>query len=388
MNGLQLKMNIHPFCDKFGLVTVALRVQDLLNYTTIDPVVQRKLNNLQRRKIAKYLQERELDHVFFGPVTLSLREINQLTKHQDELYLRYGSKLSVIDGQHRLSALSYVNEQMQKEVRKHEKQLAVLKLKAKKQANEALYSEEIIQTEGLINQLEKRRLELMNTQLAVQIYIGLNEEEEQQLFGDINSKVQLVSKELGHSFDSIDPLNIVIQQIAEHNALLKLAGVELRNNLTSFNKNFTCFSWLYAIAGMLFSGKLQVSYELQRKIRHEPHVYTEILHQFFNSLIPLLPEQPGLSIYTSANRTMQESLALYANKFLFHGEIYNENWMECFRVLEGFDWTHDNEELTYMFGKLDNGKMNLIHEKSLKKHTKLVEFFLEGTEFARVDSSA
>ena len=57
----------------------------------------------------------------------------------------------------------------------------------------------------LIN-LREDVLDLMETQLAVQIYIGLTEEEEQQLFGDINSKVQLVSKELGHSFDSIDPL--------------------------------------------------------------------------------------------------------------------------------------------------------------------------------------
>jgi hypothetical protein len=388
MEGLSLKMNIYPFCDRFGLVTVAVRVLDLLNYTAIDPMVQRKMNHVQRRKIANYLQERELDQVFFGPVTLSLREINQLAKNDQELYVRHGSKLSIIDGQHRISALGYVNETMQKEVRKHEKQLTSLKIKWRKSGQDESLTEEIEQMQGLIQQIEKRRLELMNTQLAVQIYIGLTELEEQQLFGDINAKVQLVSKELGHSFDSIDPLNIVIQQVAEHHILLKNAGVELRNNLTSFNKNYTCLSWLYSVAVMLFSGKLQVSYELQRKVRNESSVYVEILHQFFNTILPMMPEQPGLSQYSSANRTMQEGIALYASRFIFPNEQYNEFWTDHLSVLEGFDWTHENEELAYVFGRLDNGKINLIHEKSLKKHVKLVEFFLEGMDEASVDTPA
>lgn len=64
MDGLCLRMTIHPFCERFGLATVALKVQDLLNYTMIDAIVQRKLSKMQRRKISNYLQERELDQVF------------------------------------------------------------------------------------------------------------------------------------------------------------------------------------------------------------------------------------------------------------------------------------------------------------------------------------
>jgi len=380
MDGLCLQMKIYPFCEKFGLATVALRVQELLNYTMIDPMVQRKLSLMQRRKISNYLQERELDHVFFGPVTLSLREVNQLTKLEQGLVLRHGSKLSVLDGQHRIVALGFVNDQLQKEVRRHEKKLAALKLKQRKTPLDAGIAQEVEELEGTISQLERRRLDLLETQLAVQIYIGLSEEEEQQLFGDINSKVQLVSKELGHSFDSIDPLNLVIQQVVDHNVYLKAAGVERRSNLTSFNRNFTCFSWLYTLATMLFSGRMQPSYELQRKIRQEPSTYVEILHQFFNTLLPLMPEQPGLAQYTSANRVIQESIALYANRFLFQNGAYNEGWTSCLDLLDGFDWSHDNEELIYVFGKLDNGKINLIHEKSLKKHVKLVQLFLEGTD--------
>jgi hypothetical protein len=388
MDGLCLNMTIHPFCDRFGLATVALKVQDLLNYTMIDPMVQRKLSNMQRRKISNYLQERELDHVFFGPVTLSLRDVSRLAKEKNDLYLRHGSKLSILDGQHRILALGYVNEQMQKEVRRYEKNLAALKVKQRKLPDHSDLATELEQAEGLVNQMERRRLDLMETQLAVQIYIGLSEEEEQQLFGDINSKVQLVSKELGHSFDSIDPLNIVIQQVVDHNVYLKGAGVEQRNNLTAFNRNFSCFSWLYSIATMLFSGKMQPSYELQRKIRQDPSTYVEILHQFFNKVLPYMPEQPGLAQYTSANRTMQESIALYANRFLFPNGVYNEEWISCLNILDGFDWTHENEELIYVFGSLDNGKINLIHEKSLKKHVKLVQFFLEGTEAAEDDEVA
>ncbi|MCS7458777.1 hypothetical protein N0M98_01380 [Paenibacillus doosanensis] len=377
MDGLCLNMTIHPFCEKFGLATVAIQVQDLLNYTTIDPMVQRKLSAGQRRKISNYLQERELDRVFFGPVTLSLREVSSLAKTEKGLYLRPGSKLSILDGQHRILALGYVNEQMLKEVRSHEKKAAALKIKQRRSPDNEELKQELEQMEGLVEQIERRRLELVESELAVQIYIGLSEEEEKQLFGDINSKVQLVSKELGHSFDSIDPLNLVIQQVVDHNVFLKAAGVERRANLTSYNKNFTSFSWLYSTATMLFTGKMQPSYEMVRKIRQDPSAYIEILHQFYSTLLPLMPEQPGLPQYSSASRAMQESIALYAHNHLFQDGKYTKNWTACLSIFEGFDWSHENEHLIDRFGILDNGKLNLIHEKSLRKHGKLVALFRE-----------
>lgn len=377
MDGLHLQMTIHPYCEKFGLATVALKVQDLLNYTVIDPLVQRKLSSMQRRKIANYLQERELEQVFFGPVTLSLRDVSSLAKDKEGLVLRHGSKLSILDGQHRILALGYVNERLQKEVRSYERKIAALKVKQRKHPDNREIAEELEQLEGLVEQIEARRLGLMEAELAVQIYIGMNEDEEKQLFGDINSKVQLVSKELGHSFDSTDPMNVIIQQVVDHNMFLKAAGVERRNNLTAFNKNFTCFSWLYSTASLLFSGKMQPSYELARKIRNDSSYYVEVLHQYFNTVLPLMPEQPGLPQYTSSNRVMQESIALYA--YEVHGSRggYKQNWTSCLHVLDGFDWSQDNETMVDLFGKMDNGKLNLIHEKSLRKHLKLVGLFKE-----------
>jgi hypothetical protein len=385
MDGLRLEMTIHPFCDKFGLATVALKVRDLLDYTTIDPMVQRKLSLMQRRKISNYLQERELDQVFFGPVTLSMRDIGALAQAEDmsaqqSFVLKRGSKLSVLDGQHRLLALGFVGEQMAREVRRNVRKVSVCKLKLRKEPEAEGLREELAELEALVEGLEARRLALMETELAVQIYIGLNEEEEKQLFGVINSKVQLVSKELGHSFDSVDPINLVIQQVADHHALLKEAGIEMRGSLTAFNRNFTCFSWLYSAATMLFSGRMQPSYELLRNVRKDMPFYVEVLHQFFSAVLPLMPEQPGLPQYTSATRVMQESIALYANQFLFRNGAYNEEWTNCLRILDGFDWSHRNEELFYIFGSQDNGKLNLIHEKSLRKHSKLLKFFLEGMD--------
>ncbi|TVY11860.1 DNA sulfur modification protein DndB [Paenibacillus cremeus] len=377
MDGLNLQMTIHPFCEKFGLATVPIQVQDLLNYTTIDPMVQRKLSNGQRRKIANYLQERELDRVFFGPVTLSLRDVSSLAKADNGLFLRPGSKLSILDGQHRILALGYVNEQIMKEARSVERKLAAAKIKHRKSPDDEEIKQELEQLIGQVEQLERRRLELMESELGVQIYIGLSEEEEKQLFGDINSKVQLVSKELGHSFDSIDPLNLVIQQVTDHNVFLKAAGVERRANLTAYNKNFTSFSWLYSTATMLFTGKMQPSYEMVRKIKQDPTTFVEILHQFYSTLLPLMPEQPGLPQFSSSARAMQESIALYAHRHLFTEGKYTKNWTSCLSIFEGFDWSHENEQLIERFGVLDNGKLNLIHEKSLRKHGKLVQFFQE-----------
>lgn len=375
MKGLCLDMTIYPFCERYGLATISLPVRDLVNYTMIDPMVQRKLSVGQRRKIANYLQERDLDKVFFGPITLSLRDVSQLARDGNSLYLRHGSKLSVLDGQHRILALDYVNEQLTKEVRRVERKLASLTIKHRREPDNRELAEEVENLTGLLEQLEKRRLDLMNSELSVQLYVGLGEEEEKQLFGDINSKVQLVSKELGHSFDSTDPLNLVIQQVVDHNVYLKAAGVERRNNLTAFNKNFTSLSWMYSTAVMLFSGRLQMSYELARRIKKSPSMYVEILHQFYNTLLPYMPEQPGLPIYSTSNRVMQESTALYAHGYLFRDGTYDEKGLACLSIFDGFDWSHQNEDLIRIFGSLDNGKLNLIHEKSLRKHMKLVAYF-------------
>lgn len=373
MDGLLLNMDIYPYCEKYGLSTVSIQVQDLLNYTMIDPMVQRKLSAGQRRKISTYLQERELDRIFFGPVTLSLRDVTLLSKEKNGLLLRHGSKLSILDGQHRILALGYVNEQLQKEGRRLEKKIAAMKVKRRKFPEENGLGEELEQLEKLLEQLEARRLDLLESEISVQLYIGLDEEEERQLFGDINSKVQLVSKELGHSFDSTDALNTVIQQVVDHNTYLKAAGVERRNNLTAYNKNFTCFSWLYTVASLLFNGTMQPSHELMRRIRSDMAMHVEILHQFFNATLPHMPEQPGLSLFVSSNRVVQESLALYAHSYLYKDGVYQTNWSKCLNVLENFDWSHDNKQLADIFGKLDNGKLNLIHEKSMRKHSKMVE---------------
>lgn len=90
-----------------------------------------------------------------------------------------------------------------------------------------------------------------------------------------------------------------------------------------------------------------------------------------------MPEQPGLPQYSSSARAMQESIALFAHRYLFTDGQYTKNWTTCLRIFEGFDWTQENELLIERFGLLDNGKLNLIHEKSLRKHGRLVQLFQE-----------
>lgn len=375
MAGLRLHMDIHPYCDKYGLATAAIKVQDLLNYTTIDPKVQRKLSAMQRKKIARYLQENDLEHIFFGPVTLSLKEVDQLTKNQSELTLKHGAKLSILDGQHRIMALEYVNDQLQKEVRKLEKELAKLTIEHRRNPADADVSEQLQSVEGTIIELEKRRLDLIETTLSVQIYIGLSEEQERQLFGDINSKIQLVNKELGQFYDNTDPLNNIIKQLAEHHVLLKAAGVEKRNSLTAFNKNFTSMTFLYSTASLLFSGEPKPSYELQRNIRKNRAFFQELLHQFYERLLPLMPKEPGLSKYSSSSRLMQESIALYTNQLMFIDGHFQENWTEGLHVFSEFDWTNENVELGNLLGRNDKGKLMLSYDRSFKKHEILVEYF-------------
>ena len=64
---------------------------------------------------------------------------------------------------------------------------------------------------------------------------------------------------------------------------------------------------------------------------------------------------------------MQESIALYMHDHLYQDGEYNEDWGEAFRIFAHFDWTHENKHLAALFGRLENGKINLSHEKSLRR---------------------
>lgn len=70
---------------------------------------------------------------------------------------------------------------------------------------------------------------------------------------------------------------------------------------------------------------------------------------------------------------MQESIALYMHDHLYQDGEYNEDWGEAFRIFAHFDWTHENKHLAALFGRLENGKINLSHEKSLRKHRMIVD---------------
>ena len=68
---------------------------------------------------------------------------------------------------------------------------------------------------------------------------------------------------------------------------------------------------------------------------------------------------------------------MYANQHLFKEGAYNENWASCLAIFKGFDWSNESQVIIDLFGKLDNGKLNLVYESSLRKHFKLVELFEE-----------
>lgn len=386
MEGLQFRAEMHPFGEQGGLATTALRVQELLNYTSVDPMVQRKLSAAQRRQIAAYLQEKELDHMFFGPVTLSLRDAGAVIAKDGRWIVRPGAKLGILDGQHRMMALSFVNESIAKEQRRLDKRHLQLLIAMKQQPEHTGLAEEWHLLQAHKSELEVRRLALLETSLSAQIYVGLNEEQEQQLFGDINSKVLLINKELGRYYDNTDPLNNIVKQLAEHHIMLKAAGVEKRSALTAYNKNFTSITWMYSAASILLSGSPTPSHVLERRIRHERAVVMEYLHRYYHDLLSALPEQPGRAEYVCSSRLVQESLALFAYEYRQHEEAGTNEagastaadeessgqrfWALC--QLRDFDWTHDNERLAEVLGRLDNGKLNLSYDKTMVKQQALL----------------
>ena len=174
MEGLRLHMQVYPYCDRYRLATVAIKVQDLLNYTSIDPWVQRKLRPITAQNRQLSSRKGTQPHLFRSRYLVLARRQPALPG-QGELVLKHGSKLSILDGQHRIMALGFVNEQLLKEVRKQEKKRAQLTMHLRRFPHDEEAQEELKLTEGMIAELEARRLALMETTLSAQIYIGLGE---------------------------------------------------------------------------------------------------------------------------------------------------------------------------------------------------------------------
>ncbi|MBS4219041.1 hypothetical protein KHA96_12010 [Bacillus sp. FJAT-49711] len=201
----------------------------------VDQEVQRKIDPNRRIEIREFiLKSLENKQMFyFSPFIFSAR--NGIIAAHDGFEFEPGSKLYILDGQHRQSAISS----------------AIGYLKSLKEGSEELGQyEKAIELQNQINMLK-------SYPVSMQIYLDLEQHEERQLFTDINTERKEAHIGLVMQYDYRDQYTELTRQVAE--SLVKEMEIEQkRSRLTNQNSAITSLSIMRKCLIALFEGILAV----------------------------------------------------------------------------------------------------------------------------------
>lgn len=200
----------------------------------VDEEVQRKLDPRKRLEIREFIIKSVGKHDFyFSPFVFSARKA--IKKTDDGWMLEPGAKLCILDGQHRMSALSS----------------AVSHLKAKKEVLEE--SGKFAEADEVRTQIEQ----LQSMPISMQIYLDLDQKQERQLFTDINTERREAHAGLIMQYDQRDEYAELTRNIARK--LENTFEIEWRlSRMTNENSAMTSLVTMRKCLLALFEGILSV----------------------------------------------------------------------------------------------------------------------------------
>ncbi|WJY26383.1 DNA sulfur modification protein DndB [Sporosarcina trichiuri] len=280
----------------------------------VDQDVQRKLDTKKRAEIRDFILEslKSGQPFFFSPFVFSSRR--QIAAGNDgELRLNAGSRLYILDGQHRCSALAS----------------ALGHLKSMQEANEETGDlAEAAVIGGYIDQLNR-------LPIALQIFLDLTTSEEKQLFSDINSERSEPRQGLRMQYDQRDPYTTLARQLAED--LSDDMDIEMVcSRLTAQNSAITSLTTMRRCLVALFEGSAS---EKKRKSAFGGYPEEEaarIGREFFASWLRIYPKKmPQRGNFVCAKTGIQIALAQTAYQLVKGEGISYDEAIDRMTLLRG-----------------------------------------------------
>lgn len=298
---------------QFGkqVITAQSKLIDIISVFEVDSSVQRELNTSQIASISQYILNKlqhENSPIFFPPFVFSARGHGQFIADRSVFELNLDNRIAVLDGQHRLEAF---------------KNLETIYKNSEQPEEMAVYNK------------------LIELPLTLQIYEGLNLEQEQQLFTDINAMNARVSANLIKYYDENNPTSILMRAIVCTHPSIAFEQFEVRKNTTQ-TKLMTGLT-VYRLIALFHSGKVisnQVDYEFP-KCDYEMLREKTIL--FLNLLVKYMPSPEAYD--RSKLIYLNQSVILAMAKTTY--SIKDTSKWECFfkKVIFTYDWSHSNKDL-------------------------------------------
>jgi len=307
-----------------------------------------KLKEVQQhqvREIKKYITENAAGGQIFFPPLVANAEVGALLKD------RKPTQLSIVDGTQRIKAFLQLEEFIAK----------------------ALKSDNPVES----RQGFKLKYVLCNTELALQLFEGLSQKEEDQLYIDLNTKGKKVSLSKRIAYDSRNEINRITNQVLQRNHQLIEAGVEMEKRaiIRPSNKKLLSLSQLRRLVDIFLAGETgKKADEIKNKLNLNTEEFIQIINCWFLQLFELYPANRIGNYHETilASFTMLESLAIYANKGLEHElfekrqktmtarmmNVHKINWKRTNKEWEQFKGARKGKNQYYY---LSNDKENIKH---------------------------
>ncbi|PEI55919.1 DNA sulfur modification protein DndB [Priestia aryabhattai] len=316
MYNIKLRGGIQPLDNEGdkGLMTTQIKVRDILTVYRIDPEINRDLNYGRLPKIINYLDSFDSElGIFFPSIVCTFPEnpIDYYAVDKMELEIPAGTKLVVIDGQHRLKSLEQY----------------MIKADFNGDRKEAI----------------------LNSVLTLQLYFGLTKKDEKSLFADINSNSKRVSMSLITNYDTRDIMNIMVKELYNISKPLQTVKIEFnKSRLVRPTNTYFCTSMrLKKFVNILLFGKKSANMKEEKLIKEYYDDILSFLERFFQTFIEALPCEPGNVLeYVLGHEPLQNAIAKHLNKKIIT-ESSNKiawiiNWEEEVANLKKINWSVKN----------------------------------------------
>lgn len=301
--------------DRKRRTIVSYSVMELVDMYRNGQIATRETNQPRIRSIKNYLLENALTkQIYLPPLVANCRE--------GTLAIKEANQLSIIDGTQRIAAFAQLEDSILKALKKDEEK---------------------------VKQAYKLDSIMKDTSIAVQVFEGLTEAEESQLYLDLNLKGKKVALSKRISFDSRNNLNVITNQVLHTHQALKTAGVEFEKRSINrpANKNLLSLSQLRQVIGIFMTGRVYVN--IEEKVSSCPLAnseYITLVHLYFNELFELFPpERMGDHAQCMlASYPLFVAVALYANDKMENQTIEQRRRLISTRMskLKAVDWRPAN----------------------------------------------
>ena len=345
-----------------------------------DPVAQRPLNIPHATKLAKYtlkglvsaaqfrrtlnnkpksnaLEELESllgkqPYVSMQPLVCNLRNIDPslsnlrgervLSKSTGEtvgfkVWLSQSHLLYVVDGQHRRKAMQlmfdFLNSSITSQTLSNKGNLLAPK-KGELSAENISALQEVLEAAAAFATVQ------------IECHLGLDIDQERQLFHDLNNLGKKVESSLALQFDNSNPVNVFIKDVLiDDDSIINWPLIE--KDISDWNKDDGAITRkdLVSVNARLFLNKTNISGASPTQVTPKKEIVTEFWHTL--SEIPHIG-LPGAKLKTvAAQPVVLKSIAKLTYDFAFGKKADQESLNILFSGVKDFDFSHSNPAWRY-----------------------------------------